>query len=121
MILHITGPKRSATDLIIFRGGSKGPGALFWLIFFNRWTIDSSDTCERGVSIPLGNQDCETGGYSDVKLEKKQFMVSAISPFDSGAFVSLLNKVKPVERLRLQICLTFFHHCLELLDFTLSS
>lgn len=29
MMLHIIGPKRSATDLIIFRGGSKGPGALF--------------------------------------------------------------------------------------------
>ena len=53
MILHITGPKKSAADLIIFRGGSKGPGALFWLIFFNRWTINSSDTCGRGVSIPL--------------------------------------------------------------------
>jgi hypothetical protein len=51
------------------------------------------------VYIPLENHDCENGGYSDVKLEKKQFIVSAISPFDSGAFVSLLNKVKPVERL----------------------
>ena len=73
MILHITGPKRSAADLIIFRGGSKGPGALiplFWLVFFNRWTINSSDTCGRGVSIPLENHDCENGGYSDVKLKK---------------------------------------------------
>ena len=47
-------------------------------------------------------------------------MVSEISLFDSGAFVSLLNKVKTAERFRLQICLTFSHHCLELLDFTLS-
>jgi hypothetical protein len=51
MILHITGPKRSAADLIIFKGGSKGPGALFWLIFFNRWTINSSDTCGREVYL----------------------------------------------------------------------
>jgi hypothetical protein len=48
MLLHITGPKRSAADLIIFRGGSKGP----------------------------------------------------ISPFDSGAFVSLLNKGAGIDILR---------------------
>jgi hypothetical protein len=55
------------------------------------------------VFIPLENHDCENGGYSDVKLEKKQFMVSAISTFDSGAFVSLLNKGARIDILRVRL------------------
>ena len=41
-MLHKTGPKRSAADFIIFRGGSKGPGALFWFIVFSLLTTNSS-------------------------------------------------------------------------------
>ena len=120
IILLITGPKRSATDLIIFRGGSKGPGALFWLIFFSRWIINSSDTCGSGRFIPLENHAFETGGHIAVRFEKKEFIVSAIWPFDIGPLVSLLNKVKPVGRFKLHICLTFLHHCFVFPIFTLS-
>ena len=76
IMLHKTGPKRSAADFIIFRGGSKGPGALFWFIVFSLLTTNSSIMC--GSGGPLEIHDGETGGYCEVRLEKKELIYSAI-------------------------------------------
>ena len=75
-MLHKTGPKRSAADFIIFRGGSKGSGALFWFIFLSLLTTNSSVMC--GSGGPPEIHDGETGGYCEVKLEKKVLMYSTI-------------------------------------------
>jgi hypothetical protein len=47
---------------------------------------------------------------------KKQFMVSAIAPFDSGAFVSLLNKGARIDILRVLHLITKYINCIKCID-----